>query len=47
MDKLFAIFDMDGTLVDSMRFWKDLSREYLTSKGITEIPPDILAQIIP
>mgnify|MGYP000395703562 CR=1 len=29
MDKAFAIFDMDGTLVDSMDYWRGLAREYL------------------
>lgn len=35
MDKRFAIFDMDGTLVDSMGFWERLGREYLAEKGVT------------
>lgn len=35
MDKKYAIFDMDGTLIDSMRYWKDLGRAYLTAKGVT------------
>ena len=47
MDKKFAIFDMDGTLIDSMGFWKNLATEYLTSKGILQIPADILEQIKP
>ena len=47
MDKPFAIFDMDGTLIDSMIFWKGLASEYLSSKGITHIPADILEQIKP
>jgi len=28
-----AIFDMDGTLLDSMHMWNDLSKYYLTYKG--------------
>ena len=35
MDKRYAIFDMDGTLIDSMTFWRDLGEEYLRSKGVT------------
>lgn len=29
-----AIFDMDGTLIDSMMIWRDLAREYLKGRGI-------------
>ena len=47
MDKQFAIFDMDGTLIDSMIFWKNLAAEYLSSKGIKRIPEDILVRIKP
>lgn len=47
MDKQFAIFDMDGTLIDSMIFWKNLASEYLSSKGVTQIPADILERIKP
>ena len=47
MDKKFAIFDMDGTLIDSMGFWKNLATEYLTAKGIAEIPGEILERIKP
>lgn len=47
MDKQFTIFDMDGTLIDSMIFWKNLATEYLTSKGVTNVPTDILEQIKP
>lgn len=35
MDKGFAIFDMDGTLIDSMAFWKKLATEYLTIRQKT------------
>ena len=47
MDKRYAIFDMDGTLVDSMRYWKHLAEEYLNRKGIYDIPASILQQIKP
>lgn len=33
MDKKFCIFDMDGTLVDSMPIWKSLGRDYLEARG--------------
>ena len=45
MDKRFAIFDMDGTLIDSMIFWKNLASEYLSSKGVKSIPVDIPERI--
>jgi HAD superfamily hydrolase (TIGR01509 family) len=47
MDKQFAIFDMDGTLIDSMIFWKNLASEYLRSKGVQSIPTDLLERIKP
>ena len=47
MDKRFAIFDMDGTLIDSMKFWKNLALEYLSSKGITQVSEEILQKIKP
>ena len=46
MDKRFAIFDMDGTLVDSMGYWKSLGREYLAGQGITENINDVLKQTL-
>ena len=45
MDKQYAIFDMDGTLIDSMIFWKNLASEYLSSKGVTQIPEEIPERI--
>ena len=42
MDKHYAIFDMDGTLVDSMGYWHGMEREFLLSKGITDRLDEIL-----
>jgi len=47
MDKRFAIFDMDGTLIDSMGLWKTLASDYLRSKGIVRIPEDLSERIRP
>ena len=47
MDKRFAIFDMDGTLVDSMAYWAHLTTEFLERKGVHTISPDILERIKP
>lgn len=47
MDKKFAIFDMDGTLIDSMVYWKNLASEYLKSKGVENISKDIFKKIEP
>ena len=47
MDKRFAIFDMDGTLVDSMGYWQSLEREFLISKGVTDNLEDILERTKP
>ncbi len=33
-----AIFDMDGTLLDSMHVWIDIANKYLKSKNITLTP---------
>ena len=33
--KPFAIFDLDGTLIDSMPYWEKLAPEYLKKQGIT------------
>lgn len=47
MDKRFVIFDMDGTLVDSMVYWEHLAAEFLERKGIQNISPTILERIKP
>ena len=33
MDKEYCVFDMDGTLVDSMGYWQGMEREYLARRG--------------
>lgn len=45
MDKAFAIFDMDGTLVDSMGYWKNVGYEFLERRGIQNCPADLWARI--
>lgn len=47
MDKKACIFDMDGTLVDSMGYWRDLGREFLRKKGVTGDVEEILARTDP
>lgn len=45
MDKPFALFDMDGTLIDSMPYWAELGRAYLAARGIHEYPDELAAQL--
>ncbi len=35
------IFDLDGTLLDSMMVWSSIDREFLIENGITDPPPDV------
>ncbi|HQA08597.1 MAG TPA: HAD family phosphatase [Syntrophomonadaceae bacterium] len=39
-----AIFDLDGTLLDSMPFWESLGADYLKLKGHT--PPENIIEIL-
>ena len=45
MDKPFAIFDMDGTLIDSMTYWERLAEEFLERKGIQVVSADLAERI--
>lgn len=47
MNHNFAIFDMDGTLVDSMGYWVSLSREFLEKQGVQGDLEPILQRIKP
>lgn len=38
------IFDLDGTLLDSMGMWEELDRRFLIEKGI--VPPDDISDIV-
>lgn len=37
----YAIWDLDGTLLDSLSMWQELARRYLTLRGVTGIPDDL------
>ncbi len=39
-----AIFDLDGTLLDSMGVWEDIDRAFLGKRGIP-VPPDYMDQV--
>lgn len=41
-----AIFDLDGTLLDSMWLWKRIDEEFLARRGRT-VPEDYLAAVTP
>lgn len=36
-----VIFDLDGTLIDSMTIWSKIDREFLRENGVTDPPDDI------
>ena len=44
MDFGAVIFDLDGTLIDSMGIWRDVDMEYLEKRGI-EPTPDLFADV--
>ena len=36
-----VIFDLDGTLLDSMTVWSSIDREFLIENGIADPPPEV------
>ncbi len=44
MDIKGVIFDLDGTLIDSMGVWTRVDKDYLSRRGI-EVPEDLLMDI--
>ncbi|MBQ9898020.1 MAG: HAD family phosphatase [Ruminococcus sp.] len=40
-----VIFDLDGTLIDSMTVWCRVDREFLAENGVTDPPADISEKI--
>lgn len=40
-----AVFDLDGTLFDSMTFWSSIDAVFLAKRGINEVPEDYLLAI--
>lgn len=40
-----AVFDLDGTLLDSMYFWNHIDEMFLKEVGIDEVPEDYLLAI--
>ena len=39
-----VIFDLDGTLIDSMWVWDQVDRDFLGARGF-EVPPDYQKEI--
>ena len=37
----YAVFDLDGTMFDSMWLWKQIDYDYLSKRGI-EVPADYM-----
>lgn len=47
MDFKGAIFDLDGTLLNSMFIWEQIDREFLGARGVKEVPDDYVQAIAP
>ena len=38
----YAIFDMDGTLLDTMKYWRNAAFELAKEKGVDDMSEDIM-----
>lgn len=47
MDIKCAIFDLDGTLIDSMGIWESIDIEFLSKRGISPVPADYMKTVAP
>ena len=45
VDQAWVIFDMDGTLIDSMKYWRNVGAEYLERLGIPGEHEELLEQV--
>ena len=45
MNRNYVIFDMDGTIIDSMPYWDRTADELLESYGVKDVPGDVLETI--
>lgn len=41
-----AIFDMDGTLIDSTGIWKEIDKEFFSKRGFDVVPDDYAEEIV-
>lgn len=47
MDYKFAVFDLDGTLVESMKYWRGLPFAFLNEKyGLKDFPEEAIEHVI-
>ena len=43
----YAMFDMDGTLLDTMMHWRSVGLEYMDERDILRATPELFRQFAP